>query len=128
MRVAAALAVVLALALTGAGCGGGGSSIHDDPHGTIDVKTGDVFTLAFTVNAGVGYEWQVIPFDFDPAKVKLLSNKAVYPDEKRAGASGQRRFRFRATTAGIQTLVFQHYFRGKPTDRRTLRIDVSPAK
>jgi predicted secreted protein len=121
---APAVAAVLALL---AGCGGGGAKVYENPHGTIGVKKGDEFTLQLVVNSGVGYDWQLIPFDIDSPKLQLLKTQTVYPSEDRAGESGKKRFRFRATRIGRQVLIFQHYFRSSPTDRRVLRIDVKPA-
>ena len=126
MRIAAA-AVALALALVAASCGGGGPKVYENPHGTIGVKRGDVFTLRFVVNMSVGYEWQLIPFDIDSPKLQELGTNTRYPGGNRAGESGKRSFRFRATKVGRQVLIFQHFFRGKPQDRRVLRIDVKPA-
>jgi predicted secreted protein len=126
MRIALA-ALALAAILAGAGCGGGGSSTLENPHGTVGVKKGDEFTLQFVVNAGVGYDWQLVPFDIDSPKLQLMGTSTHYPDEDRTGQSGKRSFRFRATRIGRQVLIFQHFFRGKPQDRRVLRIDVKPA-
>jgi predicted secreted protein len=122
-----ALALGLAVVLAAAGCGASGPRIYDDPHGTIGVKKGDEFTLQMVVNSGVGYDWKLVPFDLDPTKVDLVSTQTVYPSDRRAGESGKRRYRFKATTVGRQILVYQHFFRGKPADRRVLRIDVRPA-
>jgi predicted secreted protein len=121
-----ALALALALALTLAACGASGPRIYGDPHGTIGVKKGDEFIVELAVNSGVGYDWQVVPFDLDPTKVALVKTQTIYPDDRRAGESGKRRYRFRATKVGRQTLVFQRFFRSKPDERRVLTIDVRP--
>jgi predicted secreted protein len=126
MRTPIALVLAL-LALVAAGCSASGPKIYDNPHGTLSVKKGDEFTIELVVNGSVGYDWQVVPFDFEPTKVTRVSTQTIYPDEKRAGESGKRRYRFRATKVGRQTLVFQHFFRDKPADRRVLTIDVRPA-
>jgi predicted secreted protein len=126
MRIRLAPALAVALIAVG-GCGAGGPKLFHNPHGTIGVDKGDEFTIAMVVNSGVGYDWQLVPFDLDPTKVDLLKTQTVYPSDNRAGESGERRYRFRATTVGRQVLVFQHFFRGKATDRRVLRVDVRPA-
>jgi predicted secreted protein len=126
MRTLAALAVGAALAAGAAGCGGG-STTYVNPHGTIGVKRGDEFTLQFKVNASIGFDWQVIPFGLELPKVELLKTQTSYPDDHRAGESGTRRYRFRATKVGRQVLIFQHFFRSQPQERRVLRIDVKPA-
>jgi predicted secreted protein len=122
------LALLVAVAALVAGCGVGGPKLIDDPHGTIGVKKGDEFTLQFTVNSGVGVDWQLVPFDFgEPTKVDLVKTETVHPDDNRAGESGKRRFRVKAKAVGRQTLVLQRFFRGRPTERRVLTIDVKPA-
>jgi predicted secreted protein len=126
MRTALALALA-ALVLVAVGCGASGPRLYEDPHGTIGVKKGDEFTLVLTVNSGVGYDWKLVPFDFEQPKVDLVSTQTIYPDDKRAGESGKRRYRFKATRVGRQTLVFLHFFRGRSADRRVLTIDVRPA-
>ncbi|HKP91316.1 MAG TPA: protease inhibitor I42 family protein [Thermoleophilaceae bacterium] len=125
MRVPVALALAVVL-LLGGGCGVGGPTIFENPRGTIGVTKGDEFVIELRVNASVGYDWQLVPFDFEPTKVDLVKTETIYPDDNRAGQSGKRRYRFKATTVGRQTLVFQRVFRGKPTRRRVLTIEVRP--
>jgi predicted secreted protein len=120
-------ALALTVGLAAAGCGGSSQQIYQNPHGTIEVKKGDEFTLQFVVNSGVGFDWQLIPFDIDTPKLQLLKTQTVYPNDNRAGESGKKRFKLRATRIGRQVLIFQHYFRSTPRDRRVLRIDVKPA-
>ena len=118
-----ALAVAIFLI---AGCGASGPRIFDNPRGTIGVEKGDEFTIQLTVNAGVGYDWEIVPFDYEPTKVDLVRTETVYPDDQRDGDSGKRRYRFKATTVGRQILVFQRFFRSKLSARRVLRIEVRP--
>ena len=66
------------------------------------MKKGDELTLQFVVNSGVGYDWQIVPFDLETPKVDLLGTRTIYPNDDRAGESGKRRYRFRATTVGRQ--------------------------
>ena len=122
---ARALAFAVGLLLL-AGCGASGPKIYDNPRGTIGVSRGGEFTVQLKVNAGVGYDWQLVPFDFEPTKVDLVKTETIYSDEKRAGESGKRRYRFKATTVGRQTLVFQRFFRSKLVGRRVLTIEVRP--
>jgi predicted secreted protein len=125
MRAAAALVLAAALLLV-AGCGASGPKIYDDPHGTIGVARGDEFTVQLVVNAGVGVDWELVPFDFEPTKVDLVKTETIYSNERRGGEAGKRRYRFKGTTVGRQTLVFQRIFRGKPVARRVLTIEVRP--
>jgi predicted secreted protein len=120
-------ALALTVVLAAAGCGGSGPQVFENPHGTIGVKKGDEFTLQLVVNSGVGFDWQLIPFDIDTPKLQLLKTQTVYPNDNRAGESGKKRFKFRATRIGRQVLIFQHYFRSTPRDRRVVRVDVRPA-
>jgi predicted secreted protein len=127
MRTVLALALAVAVAVAVAGCGTSGPKLYENPHGTIGVKKGDELTLQFVVNSGVGYDWQLVPFDLETPKVDLLGTRTIYPNDKRAGESGKRRYRLRATRVGRQILIFQHFFRGRATDRRVVTIDVRPA-
>jgi inhibitor of cysteine peptidase len=125
MRTAAALLLTVLL-LAVAGCGVSGPTLFDNPRGTIGVSRGDEFSIQLNVNAGVGYDWKLVPFDFDPTKVDLVKTETIYPDEDQDGASGKRRFRFKATKVGTQTLVFQRFFRGRLERRRVLTVEVRP--
>ena len=120
----AGVAVTLALA----GCGGGGIKTFDNPHGTLTVDTKSSFAVELEVNQSVGYDWQLIPtIEFESAPVTLAKAKVDYPDEKRAGESGTKRFEFKTTDRGRATIIFQHSFRGLPRDRRVLTVDVRPS-
>ena len=125
MRTALAPALAALLLMLGA-CGASGPKLYEDPHGTIGVSRGGEFTVQLKVNAGVGYDWQLVPFDFERTKVDLVKTETIYSDENRAGESGKRRYRFKATAVGHQTLVFQRFFRGKLVGRRVLTIEVRP--
>ncbi|MEA2352260.1 MAG: Chagasin family peptidase inhibitor [Thermoleophilaceae bacterium] len=119
-----ALGLVLAALLLVAGCSGGASNAFKNPHGTLHVKKGDEFRIEFVVNSGVGFDWVMIP----RLERSILTAPAIttfYPDENRAGQSGTKRFTFRASATGTETVIFQHVFRGKPRERRVLTVDVS---
>jgi predicted secreted protein len=122
-----AIVVWLVVALL-AGCGGGGDPgdgiVFEDPHGTVDVEEGARFSLEFSVNAGVGFDWEPVGVPAGVALVELKETKVDYPDERRAGDSGKKRFVYEATRAGRQTLVFRRIYRGDPQQRRTITVNV----
>ena len=70
--------LVLALAALAllAGCDDEGDGIvFKDPKGTIEVEKGMKFTLEFSVNAGVGYDW--VPVAPDPTGPVRLRSTSV---------------------------------------------------
>ena len=126
LRVAA-LAAFLALAVALASCndGDGSGLVFKDPKGTIDVEEGMTFSLEFSVNAGVGYDWEPVAAPRGQAEILKLEDTVVdYPDEERAGDSGKKRFVYRAERTGKQTLVFRRLFRGDEDQRRTVTVSV----
>jgi hypothetical protein len=75
------------------------------------------------VNHGIGTDWVIGP---RPAAAVLRYRRASYNPEGRAlpGSGGRERFVFQARAKGEAHAVFLHYFRGKLTERRDLRIVV----
>ncbi|MEA2475732.1 MAG: Chagasin family peptidase inhibitor [Thermoleophilaceae bacterium] len=107
-----------------AGCGGGGDGlVFKDPRGTQTVEKGMQFSLEFTVNGGVGFDWVQVPARAGGV-LEPVGTKTSYPSENRAGESGTKRFAYRAVRAGRQTLVFRHYFRSDPKESRTVTVVV----
>jgi predicted secreted protein len=115
----AALAALLLLA----GCGDDSGIVFKDPKGTQTVEKGMKFSLEFTVNGSVGYDWVQTPARGGVLEPK--GTKTNYPDEDRAGSSGTKRFAYRAARPGRQTLVFRHYFRSDPQESRSVTVNVS---
>ena len=122
MRAAALVLAALAL-LAACGDGDGGEGIvFEDPRGTIDVERGMRFTLEVTVNAGVGFDWE--PVGTPDGPVELEETKVDYPDERRDGDSGKKRFVYRATDSGRATIVLRRLYRGDPQERRAIAVNV----
>jgi predicted secreted protein len=121
----ALLAALAALALL-AGCdsGDGSGLVFKDPKGTIDVERGMTFSLEFSVNASVGYDWEPVGLPMGSALVELKDTKVDYPDEERAGESGRKRFVYEAKRTGRQSVVFRKLFRGDEQERRTVTIEI----
>jgi predicted secreted protein len=124
---AAALALA-ALALV-AGCGGddnGGDQgiVFEDPRGSVDVETGARFTFEFSVNAGVGVDWEAVGVPAGVALVELKDTEVEYPDEQRAGDSGKKRFVYDAKGPGRQVLVFRKLYRGDLDERRPIAVNI----
>jgi predicted secreted protein len=116
------LAALAALVLL-AGCDTGDDSglVFKDPKGAVDVEEGMTFSLEFSVNAGVGYDWKAVAVPA-PALVELKETKVDYPDEQREGDSGKKRFVFEAKRTGRQTLMFRKLYRGDQQERRTVTV------
>lgn len=120
------IAVIAALAPL-AGCGdddGREGLTFVDPKGSVDVERGMEFTLEFSVNAGVGYDWDEADRPGTIAIVRLVDTRVDYPDEERAGDSGVKRFVYEAREPGRQMLVFRKLFRGEPQERRTVTVNI----
>jgi predicted secreted protein len=120
------LAGLLALVFV-AGCndGDGSGLVFKDPKGSIDVEEGMTFSLEFSVNAGVGYDWEPVAAPpGQPAVLKFEDTVVDYPDEQRDGDSGKKRFVYRAECSGRQTLVFRRLFRGDEDERRNVTVAI----
>ena len=120
--VAAALACA-GLALL-AGCDDEGDGIvFKDPKGTIDVERGMKFTLEFSVNASVGYDWA--PVAPDPSgPVRLRSTSVDYPNEDSIGDSGSKFFVYEATGTGEARIELRKLYRGDQQERRRIVVRV----
>jgi len=117
------LAALFAVLTLGGCFSGDGGLVFKDPKGTQTVEKGMKFSLEFTVNGSVGYDWVQTP-----ARGGVLEPQGTtthYPDEDRAGSSGTKRFAYRAARPGRQTLTFRHYFRGDPQESRSVTVLVS---
>jgi predicted secreted protein len=125
VRAAAAALAAAALLMTVAGCGGDDVKTFEDPHGKIEVKNGERFALQFTVNSGVGYDWRAVGLPAGVALVQLKKTSVHYPDEERAGESGDKRFEYEAKGVGEQTLTFVRNFRGKDDERRAVVVSIA---
>ena len=111
-----------ALALL-AGCDDDTSGIvFKDPKGEIDVEKGMQFTLEFSVNASVGYDW--VPVTPDPrGPVRFRSTSTEYEGD-RDGDSGSKFFVYEATATGEARIELRKLFRGDQQERRTITVRV----
>ncbi|MDX6667967.1 MAG: Chagasin family peptidase inhibitor [Solirubrobacteraceae bacterium] len=119
-------ALVLLTAAAGCGGGGGASQLRlDDPtgRGPVALKPGQQLVVSLAVNHGIGTDWVIGP---RPAAAVLRYRGAAYHPHGRQlpGSGGSERFVFDARARGEAHAVFLHYFRGKLTGRRDLRIVV----
>ena len=119
-----ALLVALAALALLAGCDDDTSGIvFKDPKGQIDVEKGMQFTLEFSVNASVGYDW--VPVAPDPnGPVRLRSTGTDYPDEDRDGDSGSKFFVYEATGTGEARIELRKLYRGDQQERRRITVRV----
>jgi predicted secreted protein len=111
-----------------AGCGGGGGPSQlrlEDPRpdGPVALKPGQELVVSFPVNHGIGTDWVIGP---KPAAAVLRYRSASYhpQGQQLPGSGGSERLVFEAHARGEAHAVFLHYFRGKITERRDLRVVV----
>jgi predicted secreted protein len=122
---ATALAFVTLVLLAGCGGGDGGEGmVFEDPRGSVAVERGSRFTFEFSVNAGVGIDWEAVGVPAGVALVELKDTEVDYPHEQRAGDSGRKRFVYEATGTGRQALVFRKLYRGDLDERRTITVNI----
>ena len=120
------VAAVAALALL-PGCsdgnGGGSGLVYRDPKRPIGVESGMRFTVEFSVNAGVGIDWELVPPRRD-GPVALEETEVDYPEEQREGDSGTKRFVFEAKDPGSEAVVFRKLYRGDTQETRSVTVNV----
>lgn len=121
MRSAGAL-LLLVLAAALGGCGDATTSRHD-PRGTIEVAEGEKLDLSFTINPGVGYNWELQNPPRGGPLVYTGTDTSGFEDD-RAGDSGDRHFRFEARANGPTTLRFRRDYRGDIVERRAVTVIV----
>ena len=95
----------------------------EDPKGSVDVERGMRFTLEFSVNASVGYDWEAVATP-GGGIVELRDTKVHYSNPDSAGDSGVKRFVYEANETGRQTLSFRRLYRGDLDERRTVTVNV----
>jgi predicted secreted protein len=122
LRPLAVLIAAALAALPGCGGGAGGTKTVREPRGTLTVAKGQTLVLAFSNNPGVGFDWERDAPNPDPAVLRPRGSRSESAD--RPGASVEIRYRFEARRAGTAAIGFVHFFRGKVTERRTVRVTV----
>jgi len=106
-----------------AGCGGGNREFAN-PRGTVEVGEGEWFTLAFTINPGVGYDWELV--GRRSTDVVRYGGRTVGAGEpETAGGSATSHFAFEATARGIRRVIFLHRYRGRVVERRVISVRVT---
>jgi len=106
-----------------AGCGDGNREFAN-PRGTIEVGEGERFTLAFTINPGVGYDWELV--GRRPTGVVRYGGRTAEPGEpETAGGSATSRFAFEAAARGTRRVIFLHRYRGRVVERRIISVRVT---
>jgi predicted secreted protein len=121
-RPFAVLAVAAFAVLPGCGGGGGGTKTVSEPRGALSVAKGQTLVLAFSNNPGIGFDWERSAPNPDPTVLRPRGSRSDRAD--RPGASVEIRYRFEARRAGTAAIGFVHFFRGKVTERRTVRVTV----
>jgi predicted secreted protein len=122
LRPLAVLVAAALAALPGCGGGSGGTKTVREPRGTLTVEKGQTLVLAFSNNPGIGFDWERSTPNPDPAVLRPRGSRSDSAD--RPGASVEIRYRFEARRAGTAAIGFVHFFRGKVTERRTVRVTV----
>jgi predicted secreted protein len=119
MRRTAIWAVGLAVALPGCG-----ETTFENPTGPVEVSKGDSFVLEFTVNAGVGIDWDLD--ERPPAGAAVGHVDTTLADqEDEDGGSAHKRFKFKASRTGTAELGFTEDYRGDARRRRSIRVQVT---
>jgi predicted secreted protein len=122
LRPLALLIAAVLAALPGCGGGGGGTKTVREPRGPLTVDKGQTLVLAFSNNPGVGFDWERSTPNPDPTVLRPRGSRSDSAD--RPGAGVEIRYRFEARRTGTAAIGFVHFFRGKITERRTVRVTV----
>ncbi len=114
------VALLVAAAL-GAACGGSstdvttaatGKTIYTEQNTTVDVATGDSFTIELPVNPSTGYAWVAsLPMGY----VQVSHEIVPLPADAAVGAPTVERWVFSADTAGTGNITFDLYPPGSDT-------------
>lgn len=93
--IAAFIVMLFALAA----CGGPVAKLEQVDNGaTIDLKTGETFTVTLEGNPTTGYSWEVA--EIDPAIIELAGEPDYKSDSMLIGSGGVFKFTFVAVGAG----------------------------
>jgi len=83
-----------------------GKTIYNEQNTTVDVATGDSFTIELPVNPSTGYAWVASP----PMGYVQVSNEIVpLPADAAVGAPTVERWVFSADTPGTGNITFDLY-------------------
>ena len=106
---------------------GGGTSpekvrknlVYKDPEKSIEIATGQEFTIELDANATTGYQWQLAE-PLDKRIIELLSTEYQISESGLIGAGGKEIWKFRAIDRG-NTIISMKY-------TRLWEKDVAPVK
>ena len=91
-----------------AACGGPVAKMVEADNGTsVDLKTGETFTISLEGNPTTGYIWEVS--GIDPAVVEQVGEPDFKSDSKLIGAGGMFTFTFKAVAPGSATVTLVYH-------------------
>jgi len=119
MNKFAFIAAFLALLMTLAACSSAAVELDAQENGqSVEVASGDKFTITLEGNPTTGYSWEVS--EFDQAVVELVGEPDYKTDSKMIGSGGVYTFTFKAAAAGTTNLKLIYH--------RSWEEDVEPEK
>ena len=93
---------------------------------TINLNTGDKFTLTLPGNPTTGYSWEIS--EIDSTLIELVGEPAYETDSNRIGSGGMFTFTFKALSAGrsnIKLIYHRSFEQGvEPADIYQVTLDV----
>ena len=100
-----------------AACGVPVAKLVEADNGTsVDLKTGETFTISLEGNPTTGYSWEVS--SIDPAVVEQVGEPDFKSDSKLIGAGGMFTFTFKAVSPGSAPVMLVYH--------RSWEKDVTP--
>ena len=108
MRKFTFIAVFIVLLLTLAACGGPVAKLDQADNGTsLDLKTGETFTVSLEGNPTTGYSWEVA--GIEPAVVALVGEPDYKSDSNLIGSGGMFKFTFKAAAPGTSSVKLVYH-------------------
>ena len=98
--------IVLLIAL--AACSGPAAKLEQADNGkTVDLKTGDTFTVSLEGNPTTGYSWEVA--GIEPAIVELVGEPDYKSDSNLIGSGGMFKFTFKTVAPGTSNVKLVYH-------------------
>jgi inhibitor of cysteine peptidase len=108
MRKFTFIAVFIVLLLALAACGGPVAKLDQADNGTsLDLKTGETFTVSLEGNPTTGYSWEVA--GIEPAVVALVGEPDYKSDSNLIGSGGMFKFTFKAAAPGTSSVKLVYH-------------------
>lgn len=99
MRKITLIAAFIVLLIALAACSAAVAKLEQADNGkTVDLKTGETFTIALEGNPTTGYNWEVS--EIDPTVAQLVGEPDYKSDSKLIGSGGMFKFTFKAVAPG----------------------------